>query len=90
MDNNDYSFIQNKNKDIVHMYVVENMSMSERFTLANMAVEAGAKCGLFIADDKTKAFLAERGREDKFKTILPDSDAKYERIIEINEIIYIS
>ena len=29
MDNNDYSFIQNKNKDIIHMYVVENMSMPE-------------------------------------------------------------
>ena len=63
---------------------IENMSMSERFTLANMAVEAGAKCGLFIADDKTKEFLRLRGREDKFKQILPDKDAEYERIIEIN------
>lgn len=63
---------------------IENMSMSERFTLANMAVEAGAKCGLFIADEKTRAFLKERGREDKFRQILPDSDAVYERIIEIN------
>ena len=63
---------------------IENMTMSERFTLANMAVEAGAKCGLFIADNKTKAFLEERGRGDKFRQILPDSDAEYERIIEIN------
>ena len=63
---------------------IENMSMSERFTLANMAVEAGDKCGLFVADDKTKAFLKERGREDKFRQILPDTDAEYERIIEIN------
>lgn len=63
---------------------INNMIMSERFTLANMAVEAGAKCGLFIADDKTKAFLEERGRGDKFRQILPDSDAYYERIIEIN------
>ena len=63
---------------------IENMSMSERFTLANMAVEAGAKCGLFIADDKTKDFLKEHGREDKFVQIIPDSDAVYERIIEIN------
>lgn len=63
---------------------IDNMTMSERFTLANMAVEAGAKCGLFIADDKTKAFLEERGRGDKFRQILPDSDAEYERIIEIN------
>ena len=63
---------------------IENMTMSERFTLANMAVEAGAKCGLFIADEKTKAFLTERGRGDKFRQILPDDDADYERIIEIN------
>ena len=63
---------------------IDNMTMSERFTLANMAVEAGAKCGLFIADDKTKAFLEERGRGDKFRQILPDPDAEYERIIEIN------
>ena len=63
---------------------IENMSMSERFTLANMAVEAGAKCGLFIADDKTKEFLRSRGREDKFRQILPDADAEYERIIKID------
>ncbi len=67
-----------------HGETIENMSMSERFTLANMAVEAGAKCGLFIADEKTREFLKERGREDKFKQILPDLDAEYERIIEIN------
>jgi len=65
---------------------IENLTMSERFTLANMAVEAGAKCGLFIADNKTKEFLKERGREDKFKQILPDSDAAYEKIIEINAV----
>ena len=63
---------------------IENMSMSERFTLANMAVEAGAKCGLFIADDKTKEFLRLRGREEMFRQLLPDKDAEYERIIEIN------
>lgn len=67
-----------------HGNTIENMSMSERFTLANMAVEAGAKCGLFIADSKTREFLKERGRENKFRQILPDPDAEYERIIEIN------
>ncbi len=62
---------------------VENMSMSERFTLANMAVEAGAKAGLFATDNKTKEFLKERGREDKFRLIEPDEDATYERVIKI-------
>ncbi len=62
---------------------IDNMEMSERFTLANMAVEAGAKCGLFIADNKTKEYLVKRGRGDKYRQILPDSDAVYERVIEI-------
>lgn len=63
---------------------IENMSMSERFTLANMAVEAGAKCGLFVADETTRQFLKDRGREEKYRQILPDTDAVYEKIIEIN------
>lgn len=62
---------------------IDNMEMSERFTLANMAVEAGAKAGLFISDEKTKEFLKSRGREDKFKEIQPDADAVYEKIIRI-------
>lgn len=63
---------------------IENMSMSERFTLANMAVEAGAKAGLFVSDDKTKEYLASRGRADKWVELKPDSDAVYERTIKIN------
>ncbi len=62
---------------------IENMGMAERFTLANMAVEAGAKCGLFVADEKTKAYLEEKGRGDKYSQILPDEDAVYERVINI-------
>lgn len=63
---------------------IKNMSMSERFTLANMAVEAGAKAGLFETDDKTYEYLKENGREDKFVEIKMDDDAKYERVIEID------
>ncbi len=62
---------------------IEGMSMSERFTLANMAVEAGAKAGLFATDNKTKEYLRSRGREDKFQLIEPDEDAEYERVIKI-------
>ena len=67
-----------------HGDTIENMTMSERFTLANMAVEAGAKAGLFCTDDKTKEFLASRGRADKFVVVKPDPDANYERIIKID------
>ena len=62
---------------------IENLPMSERFTIANMAVEAGAKCGIFLADEKTKEFLAQHGRGDSFRQIVPDLDANYERIIEL-------
>ena len=63
---------------------IENMSMAERFTLANMAVEAGAKAGLFETDEKTREYLKLRGREDKFKEIKMDNDAVYERVIKID------
>lgn len=63
---------------------IDNMEMSERFTLANMAVEAGAKVGLFATDEKTKEYLKSRGREDKFVELKPDKDAVYEKIIKIN------
>lgn len=67
-----------------HGSTIENMEMSDRFTLANMAVEAGAKAGLFVTDEKTKAYLKEKGREDKFFAVAPDADAVYERVIEID------
>ena len=63
---------------------VDNMTMADRFTLSNMAVEAGAKVGLFATDEKTQEYLTQRGRGDKFLELKPDSDAEYERVIEIN------
>lgn len=62
----------------------KNLSMSDRFTISNMAVEAGAKVGLFETDEKTLEYLKEHGRADKFTQIKADKDAEYERIININ------
>lgn len=62
----------------------ENLSMSERFTISNMAVEAGAKAGLFETDEKTLEYLKEKGRGELFKEIKADKDASYERVININ------
>jgi 3-isopropylmalate/(R)-2-methylmalate dehydratase large subunit len=63
---------------------VKNLSMADRFTISNMAVEAGAKVGLFETDEKTYEYLKEHGREDKYKEIKADEDAVYERVININ------
>ena len=63
---------------------IDAMDMSGRFTLANMAVEAGAKAGLFKTDETTKKYLEERGRGDKWREIAPDADATYECVVEID------
>ena len=63
---------------------VETLSMSERFVLTNMAVEAGAKCGVIASDEKTKEYLKAHGRGECFREIKSDEDAKFEKIIEIN------
>ena len=63
---------------------VNKMSMSGRFTIANMAVEAGAKVGLFPADKKTKEYLGGEGRGNDYKPLAADADAEYEKTIEIN------
>jgi len=63
---------------------IENISMSSRMTLSNMAVEAGAKAGLIGSDKVTKEFLKRQGRISKFKELKGDEDAVYERIIKID------
>jgi 3-isopropylmalate/(R)-2-methylmalate dehydratase large subunit len=63
---------------------IQKMSMSGRFTLSNMAVEAGAKAGLIASDETTREHLKVQGREDKFKELAPDEDAQYEKVIQID------
>ena len=63
---------------------IENMSMSGRFTLTNMAVEAGAKTGLINSDSTTRKYLEMQGRGEKFKEITADEDAEYEQTIDID------
>jgi 3-isopropylmalate/(R)-2-methylmalate dehydratase large subunit len=58
---------------------VEALPMHERLTLANMAVEAGAKTGLVASDEITRAFLTAHDRPDDYRAIAPDEGAVYER-----------
>jgi len=57
--------------------------MPQRLTVANMAVEAGAKAGIFPSDEITRRFLTEQGRADHYKPIAADDDAVYEKTIKI-------
>jgi 3-isopropylmalate/(R)-2-methylmalate dehydratase large subunit len=63
---------------------IENMDVSGRLTLCNMAIEAGAKAGIIASDDATLEYLKEYGRADKFRKVFADADAVYERTIEID------
>jgi len=64
--------------------VSNNLAMEERFTISNMAVEAGAKTGLFSTDEITRIYLEKQGRIDCFREIYSDAGAKYESEIGIN------
>jgi 3-isopropylmalate/(R)-2-methylmalate dehydratase large subunit len=58
--------------------------MAGRMTIANMAVEAGAKVGEFHSDEVTRRWLERMGRPEDFKRLAPDPDAIYEQIIKIS------
>jgi 3-isopropylmalate/(R)-2-methylmalate dehydratase large subunit/methanogen homoaconitase large subunit len=62
--------------------LVEQMSVSERFTLCNMAIEMGGKAGLVAPDATTQAWL--RGRVDHEYPMLTPYNPQYERVVEID------
>ena len=62
---------------------VASLSMDDRFTVCNMAIEAGAKNGIFPVDDKTLAYLNGRFRRP-VKVYEADADAEYEKTYEID------
>jgi len=59
------------------------LSMADRFTIANMAIEAGGKNGIFPVDEKTREYI--EGRVQKaYEIVAPDADAKYAETVTIN------
>ena len=66
---------------------VSELSMDDRFTIANMAIEAGAKNGIFPVDEKTRAYLKDRV-DREWEAVEADSDAVYEReiVIDLDEL----
>jgi len=61
---------------------VASLGMDDRFTIANMAIEAGAKNGIFPFDDKTRVYLEERIKN--YEPVSSDADASYVRTVEID------
>lgn len=62
---------------------VHNLTMDDRFTIANMAIEAGAKNGIFPVDDQTQAYMKEHSKRS-YQIYEADSDAVYDAVYEIN------
>ena len=56
---------------------IKNLSMDDRFTIANMAIEAGGKNGIFPVDDQTEAYMKEHSMRS-YKVYEADEDAVYE------------
>jgi 3-isopropylmalate/(R)-2-methylmalate dehydratase large subunit len=68
-----------------HGPAIKKMSTSGRLTICNMSVEAGATSGIVPTDDETIRYLRkEAGMHGKISFVLPDTDAEYERVIDID------
>ncbi|MEM3466267.1 MAG: 3-isopropylmalate dehydratase large subunit [Candidatus Jordarchaeales archaeon] len=62
---------------------VRELSMDARFTLCNMAIEAGGKTGIIEPDEKTMKWVEERVKQP-FKPVFNDPDAEYEEVIDVD------
>ena len=62
---------------------IANLSMDDRFTMANMAIEAGAKNGIFVVDELAENYIIEHS-EKIYQIYEADEDAVYDDIVEID------
>ena len=62
---------------------IANLSMDDRFTMANMAIEAGAKNGIFPVDEKAEQYMKEHS-DKSYKIYTADEDAVYDEVVEID------
>jgi 3-isopropylmalate/(R)-2-methylmalate dehydratase large subunit len=68
-----------------HGREIKRMTVSGRLVLCNMAVEAGATCGIVAADEETFRYLREEACiSGPFDAVVPDPDAEYEEVVEID------
>ena len=62
---------------------VAELTMTDRLTISNMAIEAGGKNGIFPFDEITKEYVEGRVQQ-LYEAVAPDEDASYEKVIEID------
>lgn len=67
-----------------HDHAEPKLAQDERFAIANMAVEIGAKFGIFVPDEVTLDYLARRDGFAPATLALPDADADYERELDVD------
>ncbi|HEY8421933.1 MAG TPA: aconitate hydratase [Thermoclostridium sp.] len=63
---------------------VKTLSVTDRATITNMGTETGCTTSIFPSDEITRDFLRSQGREDQWIELLPDDNAEYDEIIEID------
>lgn len=61
---------------------IDSLDMDGRFTICNMAIEMGAKCAFMPVDNKTVNWFKQHGINDRLNIVSPDSNAKYEKVLE--------
>ncbi len=62
---------------------IDALEMDDRFTMSNMAIEAGGKAGVFKFDKKTEAYVKSRAKR-KYTVYEADNDAVYDKVIEFD------
>ena len=60
------------------------LEVPQRATISNMGAEMGATTSIFPADEQVRKFLAAQGREEDYTELLPDEDAEYDEVIELD------
>lgn len=63
---------------------IKYLEVPQRATITNMGAELGATTSIFPADEMVYKFMKAQGREDEFKELLPDKDAVYDDVINID------
>jgi 3-isopropylmalate/(R)-2-methylmalate dehydratase large subunit len=63
--------------------VIDNLPVDDRIEMANMAIEAGAKSGIFPFDEKTREWMAQY-TDKPYEPVFSDADANYQEVVEID------